>query len=729
MATMQLTFASGESSLDVRRFSVHEGLGVPFTAAVWARSPDHSLDLEGLIGQPASFQVETGYAHTHGNTRVWSGVVRYAQLGRVEAAGLSTYLVHIVPKLTLLDYRSNYRVYQHLNVPDIVDQLLGEWQITATWRLDRGSYPKLEYKTQYGETDYDFVRRLLEEAGITISFDDRGGGEAKLILGDRLHQAEARTGGAIPFTDTPGRSSEREFVTAVEMGHEVRPGAMVIRDHDFRRPALDLLGQANQNAVEARLEQFRYQPGAFKIAEGAPDNTPAADDRGAVRHSEDFGQGRTARDLHAVRNGRRAVRFESNVIDLRPATVFSMHGHPHPAVNGQRLLVKGFTVSGSAGGTWTMNGEAVFTDMPYVPPPSTPRPHVYGVQTATVVGPAGDEIHTDEFGRVRVQFPWDRLGKNDETSSCWVRVNKPWGGRGYGRIEIPRIGQEVLVSFYEGDPDQPVIQGRIFNQTQPVPYGLPAKKTVTSWKSNSSPNADGYNEIKHDDEASQEFFYVQAQKNLRALTKNDETHTTGTDRHKAVGVNETCTTDNDRQEVTANDRMETTQRNRVVSIGGDRGKLIQGVESSVTAQARTALVGMSRDLVTKGDKKEATVGARHLHVKGDRSQKIDGKQSLTVGGDQQEKVGGNHAVQSLGQMYFGGGTQIVGEAPDVTIKTPGGFIRLNGSGITIVGTMVDINVSGSPGVGLGSSPSAYSPAKEASVTPPPPPSPPPPDQG
>jgi type VI secretion system secreted protein VgrG len=417
------------------------------------------------------------------------------------------------------------------------------------------------------------------------------------------------------------------------------------------------------------------------------------------------------------------------VIDLRPSTVFSVEGHPHATVEGKRLLVKSFSVEASAGGEWTMTGEAVFTDAPYVHPSSTPRPVAHGVQTATVVGPSGDEIHTDEFGRVRVQFPWDRYGKNDETSSCWVRVNNPWGGTGWGRIDIPRIGQEVLVTFLSGDPDQPVIHGRVYNQTQPVNYTLPSRKTVTSWKSNSSPNATGFNEIKHDDIAGEEFFYIQAQKNQRALTKNDETHTVGHDRWKNVGRNETCTTDQDRREVTAQDRMETTARNRVVSIGGDKGTLTQGSVSMITGQARQALTGMARDIVTKGDKRETTQKSRHMTVKGDRRQKIDGTQSLTINGDQQETVARNHALQALGEIFAGSSAQIVGEAPDITIKTPGGFLRVNGSGVTIVGKMVDINVGGSPGHSDGASADQPDPTYAAHVTPPPPPTPAPPDPG
>jgi type VI secretion system secreted protein VgrG len=171
----------------------------------------------------------------------------------------------------------------------------------------------------------------------------------------------------------------------------------------------------------------------------------------------------------------------------------------------------------------------------------TSKPIVRGVQSAVVVGPAGEEIHTDEFGRVRVQFHWDREGKYDDNSSCWMRVSQGWAGSGYGMIVIPRIGQEVLVGFFEGDPDQPVIIGRVYNNTARVPYKLPDHKTKSTWKSDSSPNSDGFNEIMFEDAKGKELVYVQAQKDLQKLVKNNETERTGVNRTIAVGANRTAT--------------------------------------------------------------------------------------------------------------------------------------------------------------------------------------------
>jgi type VI secretion system secreted protein VgrG len=321
-----------------------------------------------------------------------------------------------------------------------------------------------------------------------------------------------------------------------------------------------------------------------------------------------------------------------------------------------------------------MAGQAVFTDAPYRPAITTPKPDVVGVQSATVVGPKGQEIHTDEFGRVRVQFPWDREGKSDELSSCWIRVSQGWAGTGYGMIVLPRVGQEVLVGFLQGDPDQPIVVGRVFNATQQVPYGLPGNKTRSTWKSDSSPGSGGFNEIMFEDLQGQELVYVQAEKNRRKLVKNDETITIGHDLTKYV----------------KNDEIERTVGNRRVWVGKDQ------------------------DVIVNENKRERVEGLSHLRVLGDRRTKVDQNVSVTIGKSRHEKVGKSHAVSVGQQIHMKAGGGIVLEAgQDLTFKSPGGFVRIDGSGITIVGTVVRINSGGSPGAGNGAHPIAPDEAVEA----------------
>jgi type VI secretion system secreted protein VgrG len=724
MPLLNLSFASGESSLSVRRFSVHEAISSLFTASVWARSPDQSIDLESLVGQPVTFEVGTGYVNSHfDSARVYTGIVSFVEQAQAEASdlGLSTYYIRIVPRLWLLTQRTNHRIFQHLSIPDIVDQLLTSWGVEYTWKIDRGQYPKLEYKVQYKETDYVFFSRLLEEAGIAYVFDDSDGKLSRLVLGDALQKGQKRSGPPIHYVDNPSQASEQEFVTEVHLSHEVRPGAHTIRDVDFRAPAFALFGGSSKvGTPEAGYEQYRYQPGAFLIEGGRGGGTPTADDQSVARHEQPYGKGREERALLGERMGKKGVTFGANVPDLRPGTIFSIENHAHPELGvGENLLVTSFTIDGSPEDQWAMAGHAVFTETEYRPPIVTPRPRVRGVQSAVIVGPKDQEIYTDEFGRVRVQFPWDRDGVDDEHSSCWLRVNQGWGGKGYGMMLIPRVGQEVLVGFLEGDPDRPIITGRLFNQTNPVPYRLPEHKTVSAWKSHSSIGGEGYNEIKFEDKTGEELVYIQAEKNLRQLVKNNETITVLNDRDKHVIVSETDTTLINRTEITGVNRTEMTWTHRTTFILGNRAKLIHKNETLRTDGNRLLKVGKDLHSVVKGKKRELVQEGVHLHVKGKRSERIDGTQSLTLLVDQFEHIEGSSALTAGKAIHFNSLDQLIGEASDVTFKGPGGFIRINGAGVTISGTMVYVNVGGSSGKGKGSKPELPELPDEAKIEIPP----------
>ncbi|MEO5730655.1 MAG: phage baseplate assembly protein V, partial [Byssovorax sp.] len=290
-----------------------------------------------------------------------------------------------------------------------------------------------------------------------------------------------------------------------------------------------------------------------------------------------------------------------------------------------------------------------------------------------------------------------------------------WAGTGYGMMVIPRLGHEVLVGFLNGDPDAPIIVGRVFNATQRVPYKLPDHKTRSTWKSDSSLGSDGFNEIMFEDLKDTELVYVQAQKNLRKLVKNDETITVGHNRQKLVIMNELETTGVDRTEVTGANRTEITGANRMTMIGGNREKLIYGDEVEKTNGKQTIRIGQDQDITVQQNKREHVVGDSHLRVAGKRNQRIDGVQSLSVGQDQQEQVGRNHALKVGNEIHLTAGSNMVFESKDLTIKGPGGFIRIDAGGITIKGTKVLINSGGSPGSGAGSHPEAVEAAVEAQI--------------
>jgi len=707
----QMTLDTAGAPCSPRRFSVHEAVSSLFTVSVWARSEDDSIPTGSVVGKPASFGLESGYAHVKsGGTRLWKGICsHFQQLKAVNPQpgqkALHTYHVRIVPDLWLLTQRRNHRIFQRVAIPDIVKKILAEWKIEADWQIDVGKYRKLEYKVQYGENDYAFICRLIEEVGIAFTFLDPKGQGAKLTFGDALQSGPPRP--ALLFTDNPNEQAEEEYVKSVRFSREVRPGAFTMRDYDHRRPDFELFGKApSAGAPEARYEQYVYDPGTFLVDDAKGGDTPVADDKGVARHDQGYGTSRAARMLEAERTGRKTVAFETKVMDTSPGAVFSISGHPHAGLGGKPLLVTDFLIEGSHGGEWMMTGRAVLADEPFRPPLRASKPRALSVQSATVVGPKGQEIHTDEFGRVRVQFPWDREGKNDEGSSCWIRVSQAWAGTGFGMLALPRIGQEVLVSFLDGDPEQPIVVGRAYNRIEPVPYKLPDDKTISTWKSDSSLGGGGYNETKFEDKKGDELFYEQAQKNRRMLVKHNETITVLHDRSKDVSANETDTTGVNRFEVTGINRTETTGANRTTIIGAMRRKLIGKNEDEKTQGERRLRVGKDQDVRLRKKKRELVEEDIHLLVKGDRRELVEKSQSMMVIESRHEKVEGRYALKTGKELHLRSAEVLVGEAgEDLTIKGPGGFIRIDAGGVTIKGTMVYINEGGKKaGKGKGAKP-------------------------
>lgn len=717
MPLLQLSFGSGESSLSVRRFVVQEAMSTLFRIVVWARSPNPSIDLSAIAGQPAGLRIESGVAHVFKHDRVWTGVCSLAEQTEAEPhPNLSTYRFEIVPMLWLLGKRSGHRIFQHLSVPDIVDKLLAEWRIEPVWEIDRGRYPKLEIKIQYGEPDLTFIERLLEEAGITFLFEDQKD-ETKLIFRDEP-QSKSPRAEHLPFVDNPNEASEKEFVHHVRIGHEVRPGAHVLRDYDFRRPELKLAEEATRaKAPEDKLEQVRYQPGSYLAELGPAGNTPFADDKGIARYDVGYGKSKVERLLSGARAGKVSVVFDTNVVDPMPGMILQISRHPHPEISNHPLLVTGMEIGGSPTEDWHAAVHAISAEIPYRPPVVTPKPTVHGIQSATVVGVKTgqdiQEIHVDEFGRVRVQFPWDRDGKADDNALCWVRVSQGWAGKAYGMMMIPRVGQEVLVTFLDGDPDQPVITGRLYNARNPVPYKLPENKTISAWKSDSSPGSGGFNELKFEDKKGEELLYHQAERDQRVLIKHDETITVLHDRRKDVARMETDTTGVNRTEITILNRSEMVAVDRVTFIQGNRSRWIKRHKGVMNEGHRKLLVMKTADLLVKKDKRERLQRDAHLYIKGDRREAVDDDRSFVTVEDHHEKMGGSYALSSGKTASYHTDNVLTGEGGmAVSIRGPGGFLSIGPAGIAISGNVVRINAGGSAGSARTPKPARAELAKE-----------------
>lgn len=625
---LEVSVASGDG-LDVRTFQVVERMNELFEIAIDALCENPDIDFEAVVGQPMTFTARKG---TDGlDVRTWTGICSHIEQTGAEERGLSTYKLVLVPRLWLLTQRRNHRMFQRQAEIDIARKLLGEWRISTEEHLS-GTYKKRKYRVQYGESDFTFLCRMLEDAGISFFFktDD---GDTKLVLHDTPQLNALRT--PIAFRDN-ATSADREHVTEVRIGRSIRPGKYTVRDHDYRRsPAYDLRSSAKAaGGIEESLERFDYTPGAFlfESAEGAA--TPIADDKGRYRTDEKEASALAQRRLEAGRAQAKTITFETNTLDLGPGTVVSFLDHPKSELApGKGWLVTSVSLRGEMNSTWDCKCEAVSAEVSYRPSLATPKPKTNGVESATVVGPAGEEIHTDEFGRVRVHFHWDRESKMNEGSSCWIHTSQPWGGSGFGGTNLPRIGQEVIVDFIGGDPDQPIIVGRVYTNLQKTPYKLPDNKTQSGMQSRSSPGGggDNYNELMFEDKKGQELVRMQAEKDLTKLVKHDEAVKIGHDREKQVGHDDALTV--------GHDRMRTVVHDETVSIGNDRTRLVGNNESVTVGNSRSKSVGVNESLFVGVNQNEQVGANRSVQVGANHSETIGANMSLSVGGARSESVG------------------------------------------------------------------------------------------
>jgi type VI secretion system secreted protein VgrG len=524
--------------LSVRAVDIVEGLSMPFEVALATHSPDADLDFERLIGAEASLRFASGAL----GARAFSGVVSFVEQVEVEPAGLSTYTLRIVPRLWLLSQRRSHRIFQHQTALEMARALLAEWKIEVTTLVTEENLARHEVRVQYGETDLELLDRLLEEAGVSYFFDDqRGDGASHLVLADSPERAETRRA-AVTFTSEPSPTWELPFVADVRVAHQVKTGLVTIADYDFRRPQYPLLYRAESPGPgEARLERFSYAPGAaladVPAASIAATDTPVADDQSHARADEHQGYGLAERRLQALREDRRRVELATSLVDLAPGAIFTIAGAPRPEISeDQRLLVTQTRIDGRIDQPWSVRVVAAFAAAKVRPPRRVSWPRIDGIQSAVVVGPEGQDIHADEFGRVRVRFHWDREGVYDDHRSAWVRVGDGWAGSGFGMIAVPRVGQEVLVAFYEGNPDQPLIVGRVHDGSNPVSHGLPAAMAHSVWRTSSSPKSAGYNELSFDDTAGRERVSLRAERDLTKLVVREEKEHIGGDRVSVIGA-------------------------------------------------------------------------------------------------------------------------------------------------------------------------------------------------
>ncbi|TIM10584.1 type VI secretion system tip protein TssI/VgrG [Mesorhizobium sp.] len=599
-----------------------------YTVGFVSSSPE--IDPLKMLGGAVSIEGESD------PKRWFSGLVSEFRLTRIEDR-LAYYEAVIRPWLWFLGNTTDCRIFQNMSVIEIVEEVFSKYSTAKFEKRLQGSYPPREYCVQYDESDLDFVQRLLEHEGI-LYFFEHDEGKHTLVLADAMSKLKPAPGyEKVPY-HFEGQGSRRdvEYITEWIPGSSVRPGAYVHTDYDFEKPGADLMAKSAQPFSHklAAGENYR-QPGAhLDVGRG--------DSLAAIRREE----------IQAVHQRVAAV---GTVRGLYSGCTFKLDGFPREDQNQEYLVVSaeyrlfdpGYRALADVE---SENFKVILgvapTALAYRPPRVTTRPIMRGPQTATVVGPSGEEIFTDKYARVKVQFHWDRLGKKDQNSSCFVRVSQTWAGSGWGFIQIPRIGQEVIVDFIEGDPDLPIITGRVYNASQMPPYGLPGSATQSGWKSDSSKGGGGYNELMFEDKAGSELVNFQAQKDHNLLIKNDRT--------KLVQHDQSDRIDHDAKHSVGHNLDEDVGNNKTVKVGVDQTTDIGNNDTETVGVNRSLTVG-SNETIGIGSNSTETIGANH-------TQTIALIQTITVGAARIDSVGAAE-TRTVGAVQ----TNTIGASRSVTV--------------------------------------------------------------
>jgi type VI secretion system secreted protein VgrG len=613
-----------------------------FSLRLKCKQPD--IGPEKMLGQNLTARVELhkGKArYFNGYVTSWGGVTEQIDSivgGKQTKAYVYEATVH--PWLWFLTRQSNSRIFQNKTAVAILEEVFNAYGGLASFKnKTTGRYQEWDYCAQYRETDFNFVSRLMEQEGIYYFVEHENGRHA-ITLVDSSAAHQPYPGYDEVRFDKEDRDKQ-ETLSTWSGRNEIQPGRYTVNDYNPLKPRTSLL------AFSDKAQQNPYNKFEFFDQPAEYEEPSEGESYARIRIDELHSQ-------YLTFNG------SGNVRGFQPGTVFQLARHPVETYNAKHLVVGAMysatgnaeTSGSSAGFEFDCSITAIPFKQQYRPPRVTPKPSIQGPQTATVVGPSGEEIYTDKHGRIKVQFRWDRYGKADQNSSCWIRVAQAWAGNGYGAWALPRVGQEVIVEHLEGDPDWPIVTGSVYNGDNKTPYSLPDEKTRWGLKSRSSKGggASNFNELRFEDKKGSEEVYVHAEKDLTHYTKKKRTEYVGDESH------------------------------------------LQVVKDSL-------------------EKLQADV---HQDVKGDVMTKVGGGMHFKVGQEWQTKAGTKVAADAGTEIHLKAGTTVVIEAgARLSLKVGGNFIDINPAGVFIKGTMVMVNSGGSAGSGSGASPRAPKNAEKA----------------
>jgi type VI secretion system secreted protein VgrG len=599
-------------ALVLQRFHGDEGISVPFHYVLELLSEDDAVDPASMLREPMVITIEL----QDGEERKIHGVVRrFRQMGQQD--DVTFYEAEIVPWFWFLTLSHDCKIFQNKSVPDIVQEVFDGLGYSDYELRCSKSYQPREYCVQYRESHFNFVSRLLEEEGMFYFFE-HSDEKHVLVIADMNSTCVACPGqDTVRIVPEEGPFHEEDVVTSISLETTVHLGKVTLRDYDFTRPSLNL---ETSVADEDPEERYDYPGQYIDLGEGE-------------RYAQLL--------LEEGTGGSHVVRGASNCRAFQSGFKTTLQEHYRSDANTDYIILQ-ISHRGEGGdyrswdtATADYRNTFVWTPLsvPYRPPHRSRKPRVHGSQTALVVGPSGEEVYTDEYGRVKVQFYWDRLGSKDQNSSCWVRVSFPWAGKRYGSVSIPRIGNEVIVDFLEGNPDRPIITGSVYKAEQPTPFDLPDSGIQMGMKSRSSPGGGGYNEITMTDTKGKEQITIHAQYDMGTTVEHDDTQTVNNDRTITVVGKHTETIKKDckitilgklTEEITKDTSVKILEGNHTVTVSAGTQSTTVNKDISIKSETKFVKVNAATEI-------QLSVGASSLLMKKDGTIELKGKNLLIDG--------------------------------------------------------------------------------------------------
>ena len=652
-----ITSPLGKDELLLYSFEGVEHVSDLFNFQIEVLSKNHSIKPEDLIGKTVTLTIQDK------QKRSFHGYVSRLSFGEIKPGNLRQYRLQMVPWLWFLSKTHNHRVFQEKTTKDIVSQVFNDLGFNDFEFKLSGSTNTREYCVQHNESDLNFVSRLLEEDGIAYYFEQKDGSHV-------LHLVDAANAyKSCPQTDFTYSKDQalNELITGWEHVHEFRKGKWSVNDYDFQMPTKSQIQTTDSTSKFANAKNYEHY-----------EYTATYDIPGIKQISK--------QRIEAEEVPMNAVEGRSACSSFYAGGKFKMEKHVFAEEQASYIITSikhrafdhSYVVSDRKSSEYTNEFRCIPDTVHFRPPLVHQKPRVYGPQSATVVGPSGEEIYTDQDGRIKVQFHWDREGKKDENSSCYLRVMQPWAGASWGTSFIPRIGMEVVVEFFNGDPDRPIVTGSLYNGDNKPPY---TSKTQSGIKTRSTKggSSSNFNELRFDDKKGQEEIYLQAEKDLNAVIENNESRDVGNDRSLSVGNNESSSIGKNRDKSVGESQSESIGKNKSIDVG----------------ENHTETIGKNKSLDVGGNHTENIGGNMSLSI-GDELQESIGKDmTVDVGKAYLINVGKNLGIVAADQIVLKTGKASITMKKNGDIIIKGKNINLQGSGKINIKASKDVAIKGS----------------------------------